>query len=327
MSRPYAFINERTTTYATVREEAVMSNRAGQKFDQLNIHILNSVVLPGQLVIVGDDSTQSCTSEEAELMRSATQVREAMIGRSPQGNEFMLRNFDLVKSILSYGSIGIGSASGGWKLHMDAVKDTLERIERLHRDYLASRSDAARRLFISGRQILFKKLDAQLAGIAKFGTGLQHAMSIKKMLGISTKSYLHTGEIAGYAQKVAKISRMSGHLAKGTYVGIALDVSATALAIVEACSMGREDECRKAKFVQSSKLAIGVGGALKGGEMGARLGIKLCPVPGIHPMAVATKIACTIIGGAAGAYIGGDRGGATGEWLGELIYTAADERP
>jgi hypothetical protein len=325
MSKPYAFINERITTYATLREEAAMSNRAGQKFDQLNIHILNSVVLPGQLVIVGDDSTQSCTSEEAELMRNATQVREAMIGRSPQGNEFMLRNFDLVKSMLSYGSIGIGSASGGWKLHMDTIKDTLERIERLHRDYLASRSDAARRLFISGRQILFKKLDAQLAGIAKYGTGLQHARSIKKMLGISTKSYLHTGEIAGYAQKVAKISRMSGHLAKGTYVGIALDVSATALAIVEACSMGREDECRKAKFVETVKLAGGVTGALAGGTYGLRLGLKVCRLPLNNPLTGAATVACGIIGGAIGAYALGTGVAGAGGYAGELVYTAVDQ--
>ncbi len=327
MSRPYAFINERITTYAALRTEVILSIRPSAKFDVLNAHILNSVVLPGQLVVVGDDSTPSCTSEEAELMSNAADVRAAMVGRTQQGNDFMLRNFDLVKSLLTYGSIGIGSASSGWKLHIDAIKDTLERIERLHRDYLNSQSEGARKAFISGRQILFKTLDVQLAGIAKLGTGLQHGKSIKKMLGISTKSYLHTGEIGGYARKIAKISKMSGYLAKGAYVGIAMDVSATALAIVEACSMGREEACRKAKFVETAKLSTGLAGAFVGGSKGASLGIKICPVPMVHPAAGTAKLACAIIGGALGAYAGGTGGSAGGEWVGNLIYTSLDELP
>lgn len=324
MSKPYAFINERITTYAALRADAVMSSHAATKFDVLNVHILNSVVMPGQLVIVGDDSTSSCTAEEAELMRNAASVRAAMIGRTQQGNEFMLHNFDWVRSLLSYSSIGIGSASGGWKHHLDAIKDTLERIERLHRDYLGSRSNGAKRLFISGRQILFEKLDAQLAGIARYGTGLQHGKSIKKMLGISTKSYLHTGEISGYAQKVAKISRMSGYLAKGTYIGIALDVSATALAIVEACSLGREDECRKAKFVETATLTGGVVGALAGGAYGMRLGLRVCRMPLTHPVGGVTTLACGIIGGAIGAYAAGTALAGASEDAGELIYKSAE---
>ncbi len=75
---------------------------------------------------------------------------------------------------------------------------------------------------------------------------------VKQALGISTRSYLHTGEIAGYADKVSGVAKASNLVKKGTYIGTALDVAATGLSIHKACTMGREEQCRRAKYVESS---------------------------------------------------------------------------
>lgn len=74
---------------------------------------------------------------------------------------------------------------------------------------------------------------------------------MKKVLGISTKSYLHKGEIAGYAKRIRETAQTSKWLGRGTYVGLALDVGVAGLEIKEACVTGREAQCRRAKYVET----------------------------------------------------------------------------
>lgn len=92
----------------------------------------------------------------------------------------------------------------------------------------------ARKLYAK-RSALFMKLDEQLNKLAAYGSGLRNKSSIKRTLGISTKRYLHTGEIAGYANKVSGVAKAANLIKKGAYVGIVLDVAATGLEIHKAC--------------------------------------------------------------------------------------------
>ncbi|MBB6286503.1 hypothetical protein HDC32_001241 [Pseudomonas sp. JAI120] len=85
------------------------------------------------------------------------------------------------------------------------MAQTLEDIERLHQRLKDGALD--RDGFIQQRQALFRRLDLQLQGAARFGTGLQGSESLKKVLGISTNSYLHKGEIAGMQSACARLRR------------------------------------------------------------------------------------------------------------------------
>ncbi|MGY2285139.1 hypothetical protein [Pseudomonas gingeri] len=53
------FINEKTTHYPSLKNQLLMQrgSQALIKFDTLNSHLRRSMVTPGQLVIVPDDST------------------------------------------------------------------------------------------------------------------------------------------------------------------------------------------------------------------------------------------------------------------------------
>ena len=82
-------------------------------------------------------------------------------------------------------------------------------------------------------------------------------------------------EIAGYADKVSGVAKASNLVKKGTYIGTALDVAATGLSIHKACTMGREEQCRRAKYVESSALIGGLGGGSIGGGCG-RYGRNWC---------------------------------------------------
>ncbi|QHD07221.1 hypothetical protein [Pseudomonas sp. R76] len=313
MPQPYAFINDRQQTSVELKASLRLSKHAEAKFDVLNSHIRNVVVLPGQLVIMGDDSTAACTLEESRLMQAAWTIRHELMAEG--GDAFVLHNYDLLQKILGYASLGIGSAGDAWSRHLQDIGKTLEEIDALHKQSLRHGGGVVRDDFLARRQTLFAKLEAQMRGFARYGTGLRQESSIKKMLGISTRSYLHTGEISRYAERISHIARTAKVLKAGTPLGIALSTTSTALEIKEACSTGREEQCTKAKYVEVSKLGGSVLGGLGGGAIGSGLCLAI-----LAPTTGPGSLACLLIGGAAGGLAVGELGGRGGQMVGETLY-------
>jgi hypothetical protein len=314
------YINEHTTDYLSLKSRllAGSSRNLSDLFDALNLHLRQArLVTPGQMVIIPDAYAVACTTDDAWLMRHAQEIQRSLELDASAGAA-VINNYDLFQSLLAYSSVGIGSSTAAWGRHLDEVQRTLEEIERLHQQLKGGALN--KEAFIQKRQMLFRRLDTQLQGAARFGTSLKTNKSLKKVLGISTKSYLHKSEIVGYTQRVRSIAETSKFLGKGTYVGLALDVGVAGLEIKEACMAGRGAMCRRAKYVEGGKLVGGVGGAAGGGVLGAKVARGLCKLV----LGIATKgkgeLACGIIGGAAGGYTGGTVGGALGEMAGDLFY-------
>lgn len=317
-----SFINDRATDYQSLKSRLMggsLSRPRSDHFDVLNRHLRPGLVAPGQLVIVPDSHSLNCSVEEAWLMRHAEEVRRHLELNAAAGTA-MLGNYDLLQSFMANGSIGVGSATSAWARHLDQVAQTLEEIERLHQRLKDGGLDRA--AFIQRRQALFRGLEVQLQGAARFGTGLQGNASLKKVLGISTRSYLHKGEIAGYAQRIGAIAQMSKWLGKGTYMGLALDVGVASLEIKKACMTGREAQCRRAKYVETGRMTGGVAGAAFLGKVGADAARRSCTMfLGIR-MKGKGELACGVIGGAAGGFVGGDEFGSFGSFLGGKIVDA-----
>ncbi len=259
MSEARSFINPQAQSYESLKASTPMSANQRAKFDVLNAHIVNSVVVGGELVIVGDPSTPSCTSHEAYLMAEAAGIHHQLEINGAGVDDFFLDNYEMLKGLLSHTSMGAGVVSDGWSRYLDAIKRTLEEIEILHREYLKNGTLKARDEFYAKRMALFMKLEGQLNNMAAYGSGLQNKGSVKRALEISTKSYLHTGEIAGYAEKIAGVSKAASLIKKGTYIGLGLDVASTGLSIHHACTFGRSEDCRKAKYVEGVSLVGSTG--------------------------------------------------------------------
>ncbi|MNJ51129.1 hypothetical protein D3C77_464260 [compost metagenome] len=140
------------------------------------------------------------------------------------------------------------------------------------------------------------------------------------MLGISTKSFLHKGEIDGYAGKISGVAKAANFVKKGTYLGTALDVAATALSIQKACSLGREEQCRKAKYVEGASLTGGLIGGAVIGYIGGGVAVQSC----IFVLGIVSggpgALVCGVVGGAVGGWAGGKIGQSGGEQLGEHLY-------
>lgn len=317
-----SFINDRATDYLSLKSRLMgggLSRPRSDHFDVLNRHLRPGLVAPGQLVIIPDRHSLNCSVEEAWLMRQAEEVRRHLALNAATGTA-LLGNYDLLQSFMTNGSIGVGSVTSAWARHLNEVAQTLEDIERLHQRLKDGGLDRA--AFIQQRQAVFRRFEGQLQGAAGMGTGLQGNASLKKVLGISTRSYLHKGEIAGYAQRMREMAQMSKWLGNGTYVGLALDVGVAGLEIKEACVTGREAQCRRAKYVETGRLVGSVAGAAVGGKYGAKLAIRSCRMLFGIAMKGRGEIACAIIGGAAGGQTVGNALGHEGALLGGKIQEA-----
>ncbi|RMW09260.1 hypothetical protein ALP03_100807 [Pseudomonas amygdali pv. tabaci] len=319
MAEVKSFINARTQTFETLKANIGLSGNSKAKFNILNSHIAGSVVIAGELVIVGDPSTPSCTSQEAYLMAKASQIHTDLLSNGAGGDDFFLDNFELLQSLLSHASTGVGAATDGWNKHLNAIKTTLDDIEILHREHLSSGSMVERDTFYAKRTALFLKLDKQLSSMASYGSGLRNEGSIKKLLGISTSSYMHTGEISGYADKVSGVARAANLVKRGAYIGTALDVASTGLSIHKACTLGREEECKKAKYVEGSSLLGSLSFGAIGGTVGSGIAGIICVGLSI-PTGGGAALACAVIGGAAGGMAGGALGTKGGEMMGDYLY-------
>ena len=317
---PEIFINPRMQPYSYLKATLQLGRNSASKFDVLNAHVVNAVVLPGEIIIVGDNSTPSCTTEEAFYMNKASEVHLALMTNGMQGDGFLVENHEFIATTLGYTSIGVGSVGGAWSKHLDGIKQTLEDIEAAHRDHLRSGMSQARADFLEKRRALFGKLDNQLKDFAKYGSGLRNQGSIKNMLGISTRSYLHSGVIAGYAETMNSVAKASRLMKSGTYLGIGLNVAATGTSIYAACTTGREVQCRKAKYVEGGKLTGSLALGSTGGSVGAGMAMLGCAVVLGTVTGGPGALACAVIGGSVGGYYGGEIGGKIGESSGEVIY-------
>ncbi|WP_095184342.1 hypothetical protein [Pseudomonas sp. Irchel 3H9] len=320
-----SYLNDRTMDYPSVKSRLMGSAPSRQRsdhFDVLNRHLRHGLVTPGQMVIIPDAYSVTCSLEEAWLMRRAEEIHRQLAQDASVGTA-VINNYDLLQSFLAYSSIGVGSVTSAWSRHLDEVAHTLEDIERLHQRFRDGGLD--RQAFFRQRQVLLSLLDTQLQGAARYGTGLRGNQGLKKLLGISTKSYLKKGEIAGYAQRIREIAQMSKWLGKGTYVGLALDVGVAGLEIKEACVTGREAQCRRAKYVETGRLVGAVSGAAVGGKYGAAIAHRACHIFLGISLKSQGALACAVIGGAAGGHAGGSVLGDEGALLGGKILEVNGE--
>jgi len=317
MARAFAFINDQTQTYSWYREK-LTSPAARQKFDRLNPYNRHDAVRPGQVLIYGDDSSSQCTFEEEQMSWLARDIRHAFLGSSFPIREETIKNYDVLQRIFTYGSIGIGSATGAWKSHLGQVENTLKDINSTYQRWRSG--VLSKDLFIAERKVLFATLDEKLRGIGRWGTGLKNNSTIKNMLGYSSKSFLHTGELRDYAKRVQHLGNMARHLSNGTFVGVALDIGAGALEIEEACSVGRKEQCTKAKFIEVGKMVVGIPSAVRAGGAAVSLCVKLAA-----PSRGGSLLVCGIAAGAAAGWAAGKGGSAFGEFVGNMLYESVGD--
>lgn len=293
-------------------------------FDRLNPG-LESQVLPGEMIVLGDPEAKECTSEEAMLMEVAAQVNARVRSLEQDEAQFLVKHYDLLEAVTSTGSAGLGAGAVMVSKQLDSIKIILKDVELLHQESYRKHGHLNHPDFFEKRRALFKKLDFALGSLARRGMSLDDDAKLKRALGLSSKSVVShwkkagIGDIPGYASHYDRLATGSKYVRGAGYLGILLDSSFSALNIHEACTSGNEKECQVVSYQEGGRLA----GSIGGGVVGAGLA-GACVAVGVTSVGVGA-IACAVIVGGVGSATVGHYGGKAGEYVGEKVREAIYE--
>ncbi|KDN98752.2 hypothetical protein [Pseudomonas donghuensis] len=278
----------------------------------------------GEIFVIGDpDIDSACTREEAQLMNSAAQVRESLALLTSHEADFMMRNLPEIAGMLGTASLSMGIGKDMLEKGLRQIEGTLRSIEQLHQREFNRRGRLNSPAFFNARRALFQQLDAQLRSIfLKKHLSLGSHESLRKNLGISTRSLVHhwsraggAGQIPGYATHLEQVAKTAKYLKYGGYVGVGLGGTASWLKVQKACQAGATEECRKIRFTETGSFTGGLGGGLAGAYAGGRAAASVCVSFGPHGGAV-----CGIVLVGIGTYVGSVVGNTSGDLAGELFY-------
>ncbi|MGH1450162.1 MAG: PAAR domain-containing protein [Pseudomonadaceae bacterium] len=304
-------------------------DRALSHFRSLNPH-LERGARPGQMAIIGDPNNLQCTQGEAALMEAAATVDAALESLRDDEARFMVEHHSVLQPFLAYSATSVSTASLMVGRHLKNVSGNLLELERLYQQTYAQHGHLRNESFFTQRRQIMTRLDNSLGPLVRRGVGIPDHPSLKHALGISSRSLVHhwdaagqSGAIPGYSSHIQGVSRAARYVIRGSYVGVALEVGATATRIHEACTVGREIECRRTTLVEGGKLAGGLGGAAAGGAVGTAAAVTICGAIGLATAGVG-GLACGLVVIAAGSAVGGAAGGGLGQFSGDLIYRVSE---
>lgn len=278
----------------------------------------------GEIFVIGDpDITSACTREEADLMTAAAQVRESLAALSAEEANFMMRHQAEIAGLSAGASQAMGVGKDMLEKGLRQVEATLRSIEQLHQREFSRNGRLNSPDFFNARRRLYLQLDAQLkSAFLNKQLNLGSYDSLRKDLGISTRSLVHhwsraggAGQIPGYATHLEQVAKSAKYLKYGGYVGIGLGGTASWLTVRDACRAGETDECKRIRFTASGSFAGGLAGGVAGAYFGTQAALSVCVAFG--PLGAAV---CVIVLVGTGSLIGGYGGGLFGEHMGEMIY-------
>ena len=282
----------------------------------------------GEMLVLGNlINPTACSREEAELMAAAAQVRTALEPLSEGEANFMAEHQAEIAMMVggASGSLGLGTDMLGNGLKQ--IDGTLRDIEYLHQREFATHGHLRSTQFFTSRQQLYRQLDNQLkATFLGKQLGLGSYPTLRQDLGISTRSLVHhwskggaPGQIPGYATHMDKIAKAAKYLKNGTYIGISLGGTASALKVQEVCQAGETQACQKIRFTETGSFVGGVGGGSAGMGIGIAAAPYVCGAIGLASGGLG-GIVCglVVVGGA--STVGGAGGGWAGELAGDKIY-------
>lgn len=291
-------------------------------FERLNGH-LGAYVLPGSMVVLSDPENLTCSAEEEELKFQARQVQQSVQTLELPEAQRMVDHFDTYQEIVSYGSTMVGTAASSLGRATSIVERELKNLAVHYRDAMDPLVKVTKESFIARRDATFQRLDTTLNTVLRKGLNLPEFDVLKARIGVEAQQAVHHGrtalegfrnfEIPTISEAIAKVGVASKLTSIGSAVGVALDYMATNMEIEKACTLGREEQCTRTKFIEYGKL----GGRTFGGIAGAFGGDKLCVGLSLTPQG---RLVCSIVLVGAGAVGGMYALEPVGEQFGTLLY-------
>ena len=283
---------------------------------------LGERLLPGEMVVVGDPDSLTCTRTETDLMAVAETVNAEVRKLSKDDAQFIFNHYELLAFLTTQGNTATGATAEILKRQLSSIQNTLRELEQLHQRTYQHHGRLSVPEFFEQRQRLFQQLDFAMGSMmTQRALSLPDSRNLKRSLGLSSKSLVHhwkragVGDIPGYATNHQAVSR-AGVYARGLgLVGIGLDGATSGIRIKEACTEGSDKHCEAVTYQQTGRFA---GSTIFGGA-GASAGAGLCFAIGAATAGMG-GLACAVVLGATGGIVGGNLGSDAGKFAGEKIY-------
>lgn len=179
--------------------------------------------------------------------------------------------------------------------------------------------------FFVERQRLFSELDSLLNKLSRLTLKMKPYNELKHALGLSSRSIVHewstagVASIRGYSTYIDNASKAARFLKAGGWLAIGFAGANTTNEVYNACTVGREQSCSKVAVKKYSSFGASLAGGIYGGKYGAMAGAGVCVALGVATGGVGL-LACSIVGAAAGGYVGGEIAGGATEYMMDKIW-------
>lgn len=285
----------------------------------------------GSILLVVDPLKQD-PHQIATLQKAKARVDAALAPLSDEDADFLYKDRGAIDTFTAFGSGTLGMLSEVGKAYFEEINKILIKIQETYKNAYMTRGALIGQQFYVEREVHFKQLDILLNRFIKTKLNMPQYESIKRTLGLSSRSIMHqwnqsgVSDIEGYATFIEGSAKLIKGMRTLGYIGIALDFSNTSNTVYDACSVGRKDECTKTAFVEYSRFAVSTGAGAMAGGIAAQATMSLCMWGlGLATVEVggAGMLLCTAIGTVGGIFSGakaGEYGGKVGSDLGYKLY-------
>ena len=313
-----------------------------EHFRQLNPHLGEGIVRPGEMIVAPYEGSLSCSMHEIEMSKLAQMSSPALNHISTSEAQFMATHYDLLALVAEYDDAientlsTFGFATDYFKEHISNIQSTLKKVDSLYQNRFAGRITAS--TFNAQRNLLVSELDSTLKGLmldplhsGQFSYKYRSPNIEKALAPFYAMTAFNPITNASFGTQFMdfhlNIQNYAKKLKAAGYISLALDVVLSALTIRLACEGGGEQLCTYTKYTERGRLA----GAIIGGAGGAALGKRIIERGAVSLVLGASGgpltlmlFAAGVVGGIIGGIVGESRGKATGVFLYELTHDTED---
>lgn len=278
----------------------------------------------GQMLIL-DVPGSNNSVQLKQLQLAKKKVNGALADLNSGEANFFNQHFSTIAAVTNFMDKSLGVVADAGEKYFSEIEKKLKSIELAYQNQYRAQGTLISQQFFVERQRLFSELDGLLNKLSRLTLKMKPYNELKHALGLSSRSIVHewstagVASIRGYSTYIDNASKAARFLKAGGWLAIGFAGANTTNEVYNACTAGREQSCSKVAVKKYSSFGASLAGGIYGGKYGAMAGAGVCVALGVATGGVGL-LACSIVGAAAGGYVGGEIAGGATEYMMDKIW-------
>lgn len=279
---------------------------------------------PGQMLILDAPGSNNFVQLK-QLQIAKKKVNGALADLNSGEANFFNQHFSTIAALTNFMDKSLGVVADAGERYFSDIEKKLKSIELAYQNQYRTQGTLISQQFFVERQRLFAELDSLLNKLSRLTLKMKPYNELKHALGLSSRSIVHewstagVASIRGYSTYIDNASKAARFLKAGGWLAIGFAGANTTNEVYNACTVGREQSCAKVAVKKYSSFGASLAGGIYGGKYGAMAGAGVCVALGVATGGVGL-LACSIVGAAAGGYVGGEIAGGATEYMMDRIW-------